>query len=212
MPETDAAVPRRVIVIAEDPLARSGLALLLARDLRLEVVDELTARDDLVDAIAAVLADVVVWDLGSATALSERVASVSNSAPLVCLIADASQARELLALGVRGLVRREVDTVRLRAAVSAVADGLVALDDALAEELLEERRPAPRSALETLTARELEVIELVAEGLSNKLIAARLNISEHTAKFHVNTIMSKLGAQSRTEAVVRAARLGLLSL
>jgi DNA-binding NarL/FixJ family response regulator len=66
--------------------------------------------------------------------------------------------------------------------------------------------------VESLTDRELQVLSRLAEGLSNKQIAARLGISEHTAKFHVNAILGKLGVQSRTEAVVRAARLGLLML
>jgi DNA-binding NarL/FixJ family response regulator len=65
---------------------------------------------------------------------------------------------------------------------------------------------------EGLTARELEVLALVAEGLPNKLIAHRLGISDHTVKFHVNAVLAKLGAQSRTEAVVRAARRGMLVL
>ena len=63
-----------------------------------------------------------------------------------------------------------------------------------------------------LTPRELEVLRLVAEGLSNKSVANHLSISEHTVKFHVNSIMGKLSAQSRTEAVARATRLGLLLL
>ena len=62
------------------------------------------------------------------------------------------------------------------------------------------------------TPRELEVLRLLAEGLPNKTIASRLGISEHTVKFHINSIMGKLGAQSRTEAVTRAARLGLVPL
>jgi DNA-binding NarL/FixJ family response regulator len=65
---------------------------------------------------------------------------------------------------------------------------------------------------EGLTVRETEVLSLLAEGLSNKGIAARLGISEHTAKFHVNAILSKLGAESRAAAIVRAARLGLVAL
>jgi DNA-binding NarL/FixJ family response regulator len=70
----------------------------------------------------------------------------------------------------------------------------------------------PEALLEPLTAREQEVLPLLAEGLSNKAIAAQLQISEHTAKFHVNAVLTKLGAQNRVEAVVRAARIGLLSL
>jgi DNA-binding NarL/FixJ family response regulator len=72
-------------------------------------------------------------------------------------------------------------------------------------------RAAPPEAL-ALTPREAEVLSLMAEGLSNKLIADRLRISEHTAKFHVNAILNKLGAETRTEAVVLAARRGLLML
>jgi DNA-binding NarL/FixJ family response regulator len=63
-----------------------------------------------------------------------------------------------------------------------------------------------------LTPREREVLQLLAEGLPNKTIASRLNISEHTVKFHVNAIMTKLGAQSRTDAVMRATRSGLILL
>ncbi|HZY06001.1 MAG TPA: response regulator transcription factor, partial [Anaeromyxobacteraceae bacterium] len=71
--------------------------------------------------------------------------------------------------------------------------------------------PAP-ALDEPLTPRELEVLGLLAEGLPNKAIAARLGISEHTAKFHVNAILGKVGAESRSEAIVRAARLGLVVL
>jgi DNA-binding NarL/FixJ family response regulator len=63
-----------------------------------------------------------------------------------------------------------------------------------------------------LSPRETEVLSLIAEGLANKAVAGRLDISEHTVKFHVNAILGKLGAQSRTEAVTRATRMGLISL
>ena len=85
-------------------------------------------------------------------------------------------------------------------------------DAAVADELLA-RVPSRGAALvEELSPREAEVLSLMAEGLSNKAIAERLEISEHTVKFHVHTVLGKLGTQSRTEAVVRAARLGVLSL
>ena len=70
----------------------------------------------------------------------------------------------------------------------------------------------PQPLIESLTPREVEVLKLLAEGLSNRAIAFGLGISEHTVKFHVNAIMGKLGAQSRTEAAVRATQLGLLLL
>ncbi|HWQ12092.1 MAG TPA: response regulator transcription factor, partial [Roseiflexaceae bacterium] len=92
--------------------------------------------------------------------------------------------------------------------------GLVALAPALAARLLT-RPPAealPDPGAEPLTAREREVLDLVGQGLSNKLIARRLQISEHTVKFHLSSIFAKLGAASRTDAVNRAARQGLITL
>jgi DNA-binding NarL/FixJ family response regulator len=86
----------------------------------------------------------------------------------------------------------------------------VVLDQAAAEPFF--RREAPSTPVDPLTPRELEVLNLLAEGFSNKLIADRLRISEHTVKFHVNAILGKLGAETRTEAVVAAARLGLILL
>ena len=211
MPETAGSGSRRVVVIAEDPLARSGLAMLLAGDPRLLVIEQVAPRDDLAALLAGALADVGVWDLGAGPADPAGTVGLGAGVPVICLLADADRASWLISRGVRGLLPREVDGARLRAAAFAVAEGLLVLDEALAGEVLE-RGGMPLATVENLTPRELEVLELVAEGLSNKLIAARLGISEHTAKFHVNAIMTKLGVQTRTEAVVRAARLGLLSL
>jgi DNA-binding NarL/FixJ family response regulator len=117
-----------------------------------------------------------------------------------------------------GLLLRDAATAEIVAAINAVAGGLIVLDRRLASNLLAapERTLAPATELldrdEALTAREFEVLQLMAQGLPNKTIAARLHISEHTAKYHVSTIMMKLGAASRTEAVTIAARRGLLIL
>jgi DNA-binding NarL/FixJ family response regulator len=118
-----------------------------------------------------------------------------------------------------GALQRDATGEEIVAAISAVAGGLITLDRRLASDLLAppERAQPPMperlaDAEEPLTARELEVLQLLAEGLPNKLIAAQLHISEHTAKFHVSAIMLKLGAASRTEAVTLAARRGLLIL
>jgi DNA-binding NarL/FixJ family response regulator len=94
----------------------------------------------------------------------------------------------------------------------AAAQDLVVLDPSLPAPVLSTRDPSSPMLVEELTPRELEVLDLLAEGLSNKAIAHRLGISDHTVKFHVNAVMGKLGAQSRTEAVVRATRLGLILL
>ena len=89
---------------------------------------------------------------------------------------------------------------------------MVVLDPNLAAAVLPEIGRMPGRPMEELTPRELEVLRLLAEGLPNKTIAHRLDISEHTVKFHVNSILSKLGAHSRTEAVINATRLGLILL
>jgi two-component system, NarL family, nitrate/nitrite response regulator NarL len=90
-----------------------------------------------------------------------------------------------------------------------VARGLSVLDGVLARQFV---RPPAAAPQEPLTPREREVLALLAEGLANKTIAARLGISEHTAKFHVNAILGKLGVESRAEAIVHAARAGLVVL
>ncbi len=117
-----------------------------------------------------------------------------------------------------GALPRDAGTEEIVAAVLAVASGLTALDRSLALEALTglargrmEAEPVGAHE-EPLTAREREVLQLLAQGIPNKQIAQRLSISEHTVKFHVSAIMTKLGAASRTEAVTTAARRGLLLL
>ena len=135
--------------------------------------------------------------------------SESRGLRVLAVLAEEGQAGEALGAGARGVILRDASGPRLAAAVQAVAEGLIVLDAGAAESVLRPR-PAFPAAVETLTPREQEVLQLLAQGLSNKLIAARLGISDHTVKFHVNAILGKLGAQSRTEALAQAARLGLV--
>jgi DNA-binding NarL/FixJ family response regulator len=126
------------------------------------------------------------------------------------LLPDESLAADAWAIGPGGLLLRTAPPERLATALQAMADGLIVLDPRFPPDQL--RRSASSASSTDLTPREREVLQLVAEGLSNRAIALRLSISEHTVKFHINAIMEKLGAQSRTEAVVRATRLGLIVL
>ncbi|MEI2609756.1 MAG: response regulator transcription factor [Candidatus Promineifilaceae bacterium] len=96
--------------------------------------------------------------------------------------------------------------------IDAAAAHLILIDPTLASPLLPHPGNDDTLLIENLTSREQQVLQLLAEGLPNKNIARQLAISEHTVKFHVNAIMTKLGAQSRTEAVVRATRAGLIML
>ena len=131
--------------------------------------------------------------------------------PALALVADADQARTAWAAGVRGLLPRDIDGAVLLRALAAVAEDLIVVDPAFADALLPHLDRTPVEA-EALTPREREVLVLLAEGLPNKLVADRLDISERTARYHVAQILAKLGVQSRTEAVVQAARLGLIAL
>lgn len=131
--------------------------------------------------------------------------SVLSLDPSVQIAHDASEAD--VVIGVRGALSREPTPAQIRAAVHAAAAGLFVMP---AEGFLP-ASPVDQMA-EALTAREMDVIEMLAEGLSNKMIAHRLSISDHTAKFHVNSILAKLNAGTRTEAVTRGIRLGLIKL
>ncbi len=198
----------RVLIVAEDPLARAGLAALLAGPLGNGVVGQ-TPGDRVAEALEVYQPDALLWDLGwdAPPDLDPLIAAAEGAPPIVALLPDASTAPSAWAAGARGLLLRHTDADHLEAALRAVRGGLAVLDPALASHLplLPDAPPA-----EALTARELEVLALLAEGLSNRGIAVRLAISEHTVKFHLNAILSKLGAQSRTEAVVRGIRLGLI--
>jgi DNA-binding NarL/FixJ family response regulator len=201
----------RVLVVADDPLVRAGLATLLADRPELDIVGQLPAGEPLLDNLPVYRPEVILWDLGWEA--DEPAVPLQDIAyPLVVLLPDEELAGDVLAAGVRGLLFRNAAADQIAAALESALQGLLVLDPDLAEAL----RPAGYAELpppaEDLTPREQEVLQLLAEGLTNRAIAQELAVSEHTIKFHVNAIMTKLDAQSRTEAVVRATRLGLIML
>jgi DNA-binding NarL/FixJ family response regulator len=197
-------------VVSADPLSRAGLAALLAGRADLSVAGQAAPDGELRSAIEAADPGAAVWDLGGGSSGLDRLRQAAEGGlPVLALLSAAGQAQEALSAGAGGALPRGAPADRIAAALRAVAAGLLVLDAGSADELL---RPAPAAPAEGLTPRELEVLSLLAEGLSNKAIAERLGISDHTAKFHVNAILGKLGAGSRSEAIVRAARLGLVVL
>jgi DNA-binding NarL/FixJ family response regulator len=132
----------------------------------------------------------------------------SDAIPSVVL-SDSRFTSRVAGLGVHAVLPREAPPEQIVAALYAVAAGLITVPIEARATVLPR---AADAAAENLTPREMEALEMLAEGLSNKQIAAGLNISEHTAKFHVNSILSKLGAGTRTEAVMRGLRSGLLKV
>ena len=176
----------RVEIRAADPLVRHGLAALLA---------EAGAETDTGSAGPPEVALVAGGDL--------------DETPALALVSDEDQARRARRAGALGVLSRDAEPGALLAALLAVAEGLRVDDGSLGD-------PAPPAPAlggpDALTPREAEVLALLAEGLPNKLVADRLGISERTARYHVAQILAKLDAQSRTEAVVTGARLGLVAL
>ena len=212
----------KVLIVADDPLARVGLAAVLTHGAGVTVVGQIEGKSAAPSAVDVFRPSVVVWDLGwdpvrgldeSPAAGLEQLSALSDSnLPIVALVSDQRQAVGAWLAGSRGLLLRASPGATLRAAVRAVSQGLMALDPELSLALLPtaERSAGPEAA--ELTPRETQVLQLLAEGLPNKVIASQLDISEDTVKFHINSIMGKLGAQSRTDAVMRATRSGLILL
>jgi DNA-binding NarL/FixJ family response regulator len=224
----------RVAVVADSPIVRAGLIALLGAESTLVVVDAVTRadlRDDdsapLRELVAGAAPDVVVWapwrlDEDALLSLHDDPGDADAPRVAVVLLADLDSdglAGRALRAGVAALLPADADTQEIAAAVHAAAAGLMALPQSMARELLgapspaSAPRPPPREPLGIpLTPREREVLGLLAEGLPNKAIAPRLDITEHTVKAHVAAIYHKLGAGNRAEAVVTAARQGLILL
>jgi DNA-binding NarL/FixJ family response regulator len=212
----------RVLVIAGDPLARAGLAALLGSQPEVIVAGLAATDDDLAAAVTVHRPEVLLWDWGwnSDAALAALVALApflegAGALPVAVLLADQTHVRAAWAAGARGVLRRDAGSERIAVALGALAQHIAVIAPDFVAALIGEMEPpgdAGQPLVEPLTPRELEVLRLMAEGLPNKGIAQQLEISEHTVKFHVNAILGKLGVESRTEAVVRATRLGLILL
>ena len=202
----------RVLVVSLDRLSRAGLATVLDQQPGLTVVGQVSGDEDSFFPADVYDPDVIVWDVSWETAsASHNLGLLSENSPAVlALAATVDQAGQARKAGAQTILGRNSSPEALAAALVALSHGLQVLDPALSGEsgLL-----APGSeSVSPLTPRETDVLRLLAEGLPNKGVASRLEVSEHTVKFHVNSIMGKLNAQNRTEAVTLATRLGLLPL
>ncbi|HYR85759.1 MAG TPA: response regulator transcription factor [Terriglobia bacterium] len=157
-------------------------------------------------------ADLAVVDLQSPpdSALArDWLFELMAAVPVLLVDFDFDQAvfNRILQARTGGMLQAEASSEQIIHAIRSVASGLMIFDSALMP-----RRSEDETLLEPLTARETEVLRLLADGLGNKEIAVQLNISEHTIKFHIRSILGKLGASSRTEAVSRGLRSGLIEL
>ena len=197
----------RVLVVAPSPIARAGLESMLRGAGAIEVVGSVAAWSD----HSGEDPDVIVADWENA----DEPAGDLAAAPPAALVVLADEPglpgiAEALRSGARAVLPKQSGVTQIVAAIEAAAAGLVVLQPSDLDGLL----VAPRAAsiAEPLTPREIEVLGMLAEGQSNKTIAHGLGISEHTVKFHVTSILGKLNAGSRTEAVTLGIRQGLIML
>jgi len=215
----------RALIAAASPVVRAGLEALLARSASVAIVAA-TTGDTLADDIETHEPQVVLLAVEARSdAVPNVVTQIGLSpdavprTPAFVLLADApslSWTADALRGGARSVLPRDATPDEIIAALEAAAAGLVTLPADLAVDLVSAPRgPGARPGgppTPPLTRREVEVLGLLAEGLANKNIASRLGISEHTVKTHVASILTKLDAFSRAEAVAIGARQGLILL
>jgi len=206
----------RVLVIAPSIVVRTGLEALITTDPTISVIGTSASLDTVIQPIEPLQADVILLDWSGQEDESILMSDTSFQAAIVLLVDDLPKGTiaELLRAGVRGVISNEATATEMVGAIAAVAAGLTVLHPDVMETLLPvlpaTTRPLPETPIQALTSREVEVLGMLAEGLGNKTIARRLTISEHTVKFHISSIFSKLNASSRTEAVILGARQGLI--
>jgi two-component system, NarL family, nitrate/nitrite response regulator NarL len=168
-------------------------------------VSDVSALQRLVDrqAIDIILAD----GLGA-----EELGVLGGQATLLIVLADEGDAADLALAGAAAVLPREASAETIGAAIALTGQGLRLLPDLALRALAGVETASSPTEAPALTPREREVLAAMADGVSNKVIARRLGISFHTAKFHVASILTKLDADTRTEALARAARMGLVML
>jgi len=210
----------RVFIVAASPLSRASLQSLL-RARRVEVVGSGPSLESLWDQPPDVEVDIVLVDASGDHSEemigSLRQSQLSSEAAVVVLSDRFEPGRlaEALRAGVRAILPGDMSPDQIVAGLEAAAAGLIVLHPAEFDAMFPAAEPASSplaELIEPLTPRESEVLQMLASGLANKEIATRLAISEHTVKFHVASILGKLGAASRTEAVTLGIRRGLVLL
>ena len=215
---TDRAIPIRILVADDHPIVRDGLVAVLSTQTDFEVVGEAADGRQVVEQTLALQPDVILLDLEmpevDGVQALEQLRKLEQAVRAVVFTAFDTDERIFSALraGAKGYLLKGAPREELFNAVRVVHAGGSLLQPVVASRLLERFNEAlPLTATpDTLTPRELEVLALVAQGLPNKEIAERLAISQRTVKFHVSSIMGKLGAANRTEAVALAVQQGLI--
>lgn len=200
--------PIRVVLVDDHPMLREGTRVLLEAQGDIAVVGRTGSGSEALALVTELRPDVLLLDIhlpdvgGIEVARRVRAAQPAVAILVLSNYEEAGYVRALLQLGVRGYLGKAATGEEIVAAVRAVARGRATI-------LSDAARSALGAGGADLSARELEVLGLIAEGRRNAEIAAALNIAESTVEYHVRHVLTKLGARSRTEALRKARRLGL---
>jgi DNA-binding NarL/FixJ family response regulator len=202
----------RVMVAATSAVRRGGLEAMVRENSSFKLIGSAAGLAGLAERVQELQAEVVLVDLPQADPqFASRAAALQRAGAAVIALIDEPDANWTS----RALLARDASREEIHSAIHAASNGMVLLDPEIAKDLLAGNRQggAVEPTLETfeeLTPREIEVLRMMAEGLGNKEIAARLGISDHTVKFHISSILAKTGASTRTEAVTLGIRMGLI--
>lgn len=209
----------RLAIVASGLAVRAGLRTLLQEDPEISLIAESADVDDLPVELSSVDVVVISSEAFNPQAFPQEVSSGPDLAAILLLTEDSQAARTLVRLPARswGLLSPDASLEELLAAVKALNEGLVVsapqfLDLPQFAVLTRADESHGLEFIEALTDREVEVLQLMAQGLANKQIAGELGISAHTVKFHISSIYGKLGANNRTEAVRLGLQAGLIVL
>lgn len=209
----------QVMVAATSAVRRGILEAMVRENDSLHLVASAPGLAGLAERVQALQPEVVLVDLAEPDPqFASMAASLERAGAAVVVLIDdpdATWTSRALRAEVRAILAREASRAEVHSAIHAARHGMVLLDPEIAKDLLTGSRRVVEPIQETveeLTPREIEVLRMMAEGLGNKEIAARLGISDHTVKFHISSILAKIGASTRTEAVTLGIRRGLILL
>lgn len=210
----------RILLADDHGIVREGLRMYLHYDPELEIVGEAANGREAVEMAHRLRPDLVLMDIlmpvmdGIEATLAIRRDLPDTEVVVMTSVLDDSVIRRAVAAGAIGYLMKDTGSDELRSAIHAAADGQVQMSRAVAARLATGRdeKPDDLLLLEPLTERESEVLQEIVHGLTNKEIARKLSIAEKTVKGHVTNLLSKLGAASRTQAVLIAIRLQLATL
>lgn len=214
----------RVVVVDDHQLVRQGTRDILERDPAIEVVGDAATGEEALTLVGSLCPDVVLMDIGlPGMSGVDATRAICAARPCVKVLAltihgDDEYVFKMLEAGAAGYLLKDVRDRELIDAVHAVAAGAGVLDPAVTTTVLGRLRAGtagaaePTHTAETLTCREADILRLVADGMDNREIAAGLGLSPRTVEVHLSHAFRKLGARSRTDAVMAAIRLGVVQV